>query len=583
MGGFLYLKKPGDYDANEFAEFGRRPRKVMQARGLVSHAELDREQFSLHIYRKSRIESDNLLQFDNGDFVAAVGTCIYRKSIGQSALRQIFTDFNSGNLLFEEFLGHFAIWIFSAGKLTVFNDYRGLYRICANQDRSIISSSFLAICESLKTRTPEPQGVFEYLAFDSVYGDDSIIREVQILDDKLVHQLLPRPANAGKTINLPEFDGRRKLTDQVHAAYGLVSAHFKTLADLFGNRQSLGLTGGYDSRLILAFYRQAGISPYIYVQGENSSTDVRIAKLIAAGENFAIRHEENEARVEFSIGNFPAQAKAAYLYLDGLPHMGLFDDWALASEQRRLIARPESLRIYGMGGEYFRATFAARDRPLPLDAYIDILFSKTDFSSFSGLLDKRSFAKRFGEKLSRTFELDGDRISRPQMDLAYRDWRLTGSAGPQMTLQNERAFAMTPFAEPIYPHVSAANPIALRNHGRFEAELIKLADPKLASYTSAYGYAPVDGPGTRAIVKTYLKQRLPRSIRPLVYQKMRGANQHGQPPFYLAPDYLAAVFPDGCPNVAPFIDLQSITNHRVLSRALTLELILSGQFAATGA
>jgi asparagine synthase (glutamine-hydrolysing) len=340
----------------------RSAREIMQARELHCHATLARSRFTLHIYAKKRVTSDNLLEFDNGDFVAAVGTCIYKKTMGKAALRLLFEDFANGQLSFENFLGHFAVWIYTGERLIVFNHYRGLYRICTNEDRTIISSSFLAVCESLTTRTPNPQGIFEYLAFDSTYGYDTVIREIDVLADKSIHQLSPSSTQTKKRICLSQYDGSRLFADQTRDVHKILSDHFSVLATLLGEKQSMGLTGGYDSRLILALFRQADVTPYVYVQGPDSSVDVRIAKLIARGENFPIQHDADEARPAFKIEQFGEKLRSAYFYLDGMPHTGIFDDWALVSEHRRTQQRPESIRIYGMGGEYFRATVAARDQ-----------------------------------------------------------------------------------------------------------------------------------------------------------------------------------------------------------------------------
>ncbi len=77
----------------------------MESRELVCKSILEREGFRLHVYEKMRAKSDNVLELENGDFVVATGTCIYKKKIGNAALRLLYSDFSVGELSFENFLG----------------------------------------------------------------------------------------------------------------------------------------------------------------------------------------------------------------------------------------------------------------------------------------------------------------------------------------------------------------------------------------------------------------------------------------------------------------------------------------------
>jgi hypothetical protein len=582
MGGFLYIEKPVNGQENEVSTNRFAAEKIMQVRGLARNFSLDRDRFVLHLYGKTRIESDSVLEFEGGGFIATVGTCIYKGQIGKAALRILHEDFERGALSFEALMGHFAVWIYSGGKLVVFNDFRGMYRIRANRDRSVISSSFLAVCETLTKRTPNPQEVFEYLYFDSVYGHDTVIREVEILHRQSIHQLLPTQSSETKKIRLPAFDGARPLSDQALDVHESLSAHFSVLANLFGDSQSLGLTGGYDSRMTLAYFRQAGVTPYLYVQGASDSPDVRVAKMIAEGEGLEIQHDEDEANPHFDIEDFEDRVRTAYFYLDGLPHTGIFGEGAMVSGDRQQTQRPETIRIYGMGGEYFRTTVALRNRSALLSDYLKVEFQRADFSVLGPLFDKQAFLSRFAGKIKDSLKIESNVISRSQMELAYRDFRLANGAGTQMTLQNERAFAIVPFAEPIYAHFSAAIPVSNRLNARFQSELIKLVDPKLASYPMEYGYSLADGPGIKTKIKSQIKQRFPISIRPFIYRHFVRAKGDGQMPFYLSKEFLNALFPDGCSHVSPYIDIDKVSNSRLLSRALTLELILSGRFKESG-
>ena len=579
MGGFLYLEKSEHADATRLQRRHRASLAAMESKGLLRKASLERDQFVLHVFGKMRVDTDNVLELDNGDFVVATGTFIYKKGMGESALRQLYKDVCNESLSFENFLGHFAVWILKGDELLVFNDYRGMYQVFHDEDHTVVSSAFLPVYETLATRTANPQQVFEYFSFETTYGNRTVLKEIGLLDPGYIHQLPERSPTMRKKISLPHFDGSRPFDDQVHDAHALLSDYFAVLAEHFGDRQSIGLTAGYDSRMTLAYLHQAGVRPVVYVHGAADSVDVRIAKSIAKNEGFEIQYDPDEAKTQFESSEFQERLRFAYRYLDGVPHSGVFDDWAMVCERRRGRSRPELLRLYGMGGEIFRRTRHLPDRPHRVAEYVKIQLDDFDHLSYSTLFDKQAFLSNVEDKLRDMLDLKGEMMTRAETELGYPHFSLPRLSGPQMTMQNERAFALVPYAEPVFTYASAEIPIDYKYLGRFQTELIRMADPRLVDYMTNHGFALGAGPNLKARIGERLKSSIPTSVRPFLYRQRARIEKKKSRPFYLADDYLETIFPDGCPNVEPFIDIRSLTDYRLLSRALSLELLLSGRLS----
>ena len=114
--------------------------------------------------------------------------------------------------------------------------------------------------------------------------------------------------------------------------------------------------------------------------------------------------------------------------------------------------------------------------------------------------------------------------------------------------------------------------------GRFQAALIARASPRLASYKSDRGYAFSDGPGPVARIRELAKQMVPQRLRPFLRRQKARLKGSNKMPFYLEDTYVREIFPDGCPHIAPFVNLEGLQDKAVLSNALTLEIILSGKF-----
>jgi hypothetical protein len=203
---------------------------------------------------------------------------------------------------------------------------------------------------------------------------------------------------------------------------------------------------------------------------------------------------------------------------------------------------------------------------------------KLDTSSFSEMFDKRVLYRSVGDKMIAAMGLPDRSLSPVDAELTYPHFRLAFNSGWQMSVQNERAHALVPFGEPLLSHGSSYVGMRYRRHGRFEAALIGRADPALAAVPTAYGYAPVDGPGRRDRLRDRANEAIPVHLRPYLHRyRTRRKLERSSLPFYLQGDYLAAIFPQGTPHVAPFIDLGKERNPAVISRALTLELLLSGR------
>ncbi|HNP35089.1 MAG TPA: hypothetical protein PKK10_04495 [Woeseiaceae bacterium] len=579
MGAFLYIRRPAPSEQAAQDSVAQRSILQMQSRGLQHKALLARNGFDLHIYSKRRFETENVLEFENGSFIVATGTLIYRNRIGNAALAALFEDFTRERLTFENALGHFAVWIYHAGRLSLFTDYQGMYQVYRDETWGLISSSFLAVHAACKTRTPSAQEIYEYLCFSHYYGNQTIIKEVSRLDERFIHQLVPGHSETLKRIRLPEFDPQADFDAQVERTHELLGNYFGALAAAFGNDQSLGLTGGYDSRLTLACLRHCGVSPRVYVQGPDSSIDVRIAKAVAAAGNFKIDHEPDAAMPAFTRDEFAARLQSAYHYIDGFNPAGLFNSWSLSANERSRVPRPERLRLYGMAGEIYRRNLPLANRPCTIERFLTVQADKADYSSFTDSFDKRGFFRAVGAKNVAAMQLDARRLTPEQTELSYPHFRLARNSGWQMSAQNERAHALVPYGEPALSYASGGIRMEFRDLGRFEAALIQRADPVLAAVTSAYGHAFSEAPGLKRRLRTSLLRAVPVAARPLMYRLRAKRRQPPDRAIFQRADYLSAIFPDGFPHVRPLVNVNEIKDAAMLSRALTVELILDGRFA----
>ncbi len=577
MASFLIAKRDDTPQNGQRGVAAARAIAAMQARGLRQVKTFERPGFELFLYRKRRFETSNYLEFENGDFIIAVGTMLYKDEQGSAALEALYRDFATNGFSFEHALGHFGVVVFCDNKLVVFNDYRGMCQIYTNSDQSILSTSFLAVYETLDSYTANDQEIYEYLHFLMFFGNRTPIAEIERLDKRYIHEVLPGGDTRSKPFQLPDFydgDDLERHVDQIH---GLLSDYFAKITTAFGDDISIGLTGGYDSRLILAHLRNCGCNPRVYVQGADDLEDVKIAKQIADFVGFDIEHDPDEAALDFDIDDFEQRLTGASRYIDGFSHRGLFDKWPLIAAQRGQVERPERLRLYGMAGEIFRKLLELPSQSVPLPVFFRIQADKFDTSAYTGKFSKKALFRAVGRKMTDELQLDDGVITAVQAESAYPVFRLPCITGMQLTNENERAHALVPYAEPLLVEASYLVPMRYRDVGRLNAMLIERADKKLAAAPSAYGFTFSDGPSLKKRVRQRIVRALPTRVRPLAHRIKKRMARQPEFPFYLNDEFVGRVFPDGVSEITEYIHLDRIRRPDLLSRALTLELLLTGR------
>jgi asparagine synthase (glutamine-hydrolysing) len=315
------------------------------------------------------------------------------------------------------------------------------------------------------------------------------------------------------------------------------------------------------------------------VQGPDDSADVRVAKAIAEAGGFAIEHDRFEAKPELSRGDFPERLQSGYNYIDGFNPSGLFNGWSLSADERSQVPRPERLRLYGMAGEMYRRNLALPNRLCTLLEFLTVQADKADCSAFTAAFSKRSVYDSVGDKIVEALQLRERRLTPEQTELCYPHFRLAANSGWQMTVQNERAHALIPYGEPVLSYPSGKVQMKFRDLARFEAALIEYADPVLAAVTSNYGHAFDRPPGWRARLRARTLHLVPIRMRPVIQRQRARFRRPASLPFYLQAEYLSVVFPDGFPLMSPYVDISAIKDPLMLSRALSLELLLSGKLS----
>ncbi|MEM7223919.1 MAG: hypothetical protein AAF495_13120 [Pseudomonadota bacterium] len=436
-------------------------------------------------------------------------------------------------------------------------DAIGVYPVWQARDGQVVSSSFGALLAALGRATVDPQCLYEYVFQGATYGGRSLLREIELLGPERALDAISEP---GDSIDHHLARNRDNLR-----------AYYQAIARCFGDRIDTALSGGYDSRLTLGLLREQGITPKIHVYGRDGSPDVAVAKAIAAGEGFALSHEDKSQAPRITPDRFQEVVGTNILAFQAHPSDGIFDNGSDLETRRKRCAGDE-LMLNGGGGEIFRNFFYLPDREFRVEELLWTFYSQFDPKLCAGPFDELRYHRNLGLKVRRVLGRPDGMLSRLDVERLYPGFRCRFWMGKNNGINNQLGWALTPFIDANVVPSALAIPLTLKTAGRFEARLIRAVDPALAAYASDYGHSFAADPPLAYRLKTQLNQMRPPWLRRLTYRLKRRDRSNW--PYTLGKDYLGRVIDTDFPYMRRFFKVDEIADAEPFKRIATLEYLL---------
>jgi asparagine synthetase B (glutamine-hydrolysing) len=457
-------------------------------------------------------QDERLWQSEDG-FVALVGVLCYRNLMGREALKRLWSDYAGPGTLDPMLLsGNFQIAISKFGKGHLFGDPVGMIKLYEANDHQCFSTSWLACVASVDNPTLNHLGAQEYVVLSANYGLRTPVAEVNVFDARLTLSFqnsstqLIYPASiweGGKTFPSME-DAAQHCAAVLREKFTAVCKHYPgTLVN--------ALSGGFDSRLILAGLIDQKRQPFQYVFGPVDSDDVQVAKHISNDFGLQIEHinksETNQQRAPLTR-QFVEQS---FHFFDGIPSDGVLDR---GSDQftRTRYGSLGGMLLNGGAGEILRNYILLHDKSFTA---LDVV--NTFYSNFHhGILkSKQTFANyqaTLAKDMETQLEMSGV-MPRKFTEMAYPLFRSRYWLARNNSVANRVGYYWTILLEPELIRQSLNYPLAWKDYGRLEARVIAIMQPKLAAYNSAYGFDFASGPSTSYCANQWFQYRRTPWIR----------------------------------------------------------------------
>jgi len=571
MGGFVLLHTAAGEDrvraqAAALATFARM--------GMPAPRMIQGENFVLAVYPKRQASEPAFEQFPNGDFVCACGTLIYENMAGKAAATAFYRHCVEGTVPRDKAFGHYAVILRKNGRTEIITDGFSGFLVFYDAERRIASSSFLAIASALDRVTLDIQGAYEYVLNGVVSGNETVFEEILLapigatiaVDEQ---RLVIRQQRADR----PTKIAREPFEATVERSMQLLDQYFAAVRASFGDRVTCALSGGYDSRLILALLRRHGIKPRVYVYGPPGDKDVSLARAIADGEGFALEVVDKDKELAVVPSEFGAVASDNFLASDGYTWAGIFTNGAERAQRASRVSG-NALALNGGGGEIWRNFFYLPDRAYRPREILWSFYSQFDPKTCTSAFDQEAYFRWLEYKLDELLGLSFRLLPRPLVEWLYHSFRCRAWDGRVNNINNTYGHVALPFLERGVTDHASVIPIAWKNHGALEAELVRRADPRLASYPSGYGHDfSRPPPLARRLVDygTYLRRPWSRRYAYRVKNRFRHSRKF---PEYLRQEYVDAALPGGPQIMNKLFYIDRVTDHAQKARILSLEYLL---------
>lgn len=507
------------------------------------------------------------------DFAAVAGTLTCDGKMGADALQALLAMDAPD---WSRIGGQFVALVHRAGRTLLFTDYFGAFQLYHDAEMRLFSTSLLSAAQALPSLSFDAQGVYEF-AFNVVpIGDDTVFAELKTLGPDRILTLEHGGASAeGVAKPLPEAEKvppEERIAAHRDRLMAVVAAH----VGQFGDKVFCPLSGGLDSRLVLAALRAAGCTPHIYVYGDAGSADVRIAREIAAAQGFALDVLDKEAWAAPTPDQFPEIVARNFETYDGLPNYGeLFENGANA-HAREARHQSGSLSVSGGCGEIFRNFFFLPDHRFSAAAVARTFYARYARGDVTEAFDERGFLRGLEDKILAALGRAGDRsaLERALIEQIYPRVRCRALFGREISLEARRGAYAMPFLDHQVVAEAMKLPLGLKNAGRFEAMLLKAIDPALAGLPSAYGHDFAGPPGRKHRFAEWSTRIRPVALRQRSYALRRRmgpvADEHGG---LLGHEYMGRVIDLDYPAMRRFFRPERITDSGMMRRISNLEYL----------
>lgn len=448
---------------------------LFSLKGFTAPAEFILGNFSLIHYKKALFPNINSISIGR-NFIFCVGTLSYKGLDISDGLMQFYEDFIAKNIKTNRIHGTFAIILFIDGKIFIANDDENLYPIYINQELGILSSSFLAIAEQLKTLSVNKLSAIESLITGCSFGFDTYFNEInrfrwgnEVRMPNMFHYLplTKNPEPEYKPNKQEAYSIQRQAIDQWFKDFSL-------LANDHGCE--VGLSSGYDSRLLLALCLNHFDGNRVIV-GSNYKNppdgDLKIARKLALAVKKDCKEVPIVSTKAMTTEQLEQNLKKAFLFYDGQvrANHGWSREYRTVDYRKKVLGELR-LGLSGHAGELLRNDYNLDRFKFSYNKWIlNNLIGKSGQKRIGNKQSLSQLIKYIKSKLNHIIDSNCMCINITDAHRYYNEAWVQSGPGIRASIENQLSYYASPFTDYSISK-TAYNLVPFLDAATFEKSLI---------------------------------------------------------------------------------------------------------------
>lgn len=489
-------------------------KRTFQSKGFAEPNSFQIGNYHLLLYKKQLLDVENYYSVGH-EYVFACGSIIYKGLNFRNSLEMLLRDFTNCHLDEEELLGNYVLIFYShrSSKINILIDPSFVKSLYINRNNRIISSDFLAIvAASSRPITLNAYAIVENLVTGNLVSPDTYVNEIQKIDKinyKEIYSDFPgivtKEFHPKKTVCVSGF------LNAVDHANGQLSHYFSSLKRLSDDHGAhIGLTGGFDSRLLLMHARKSLNRLITNSFWSPNSIDYDNAKklALAACLRFVSFEERRFKNIEYE--NIMSKS---YFQFDGqFRSSNNWDEEFSLPEYAAQIAENHFVGFHGCGGEQYRN----RDRligKIPWETFLryEWMFKQGE-NPFLDESMRKDVSSNIEQKIFRLIGVTLKKVGLIELKKIQNEVWISANRATRLNALNRQMFYFAPFTEYRLAQSAYEYVPYLGSWISFQREMMRRVDPVLSREVINYGFSIEKGEPLRFKLIPYLMKTLPKPV-----------------------------------------------------------------------
>ena len=508
---FLYNKEQANINITSVL-------KLFEEMGFSKPHRIETDQWNIYAYSKMVGVYNNCVEFQ-GVKMISIGTPLYKRLNYKDGLQELIRDYVFNRLNLSELKGHFNLLFIKNNRIIILSDLLRSKHLFVDKTMSIISSHMLAVCEGIiDNLSVNKNAVYEKLLTGIIMPPNTIfsnVHQINLDTEKKIER-----ANIGVSF-LNYQKNERYVRSQYSSKQQCLNKQYEALSVFFSGLKpqsesgiDTGLSGGYDSRLVLACMKRF-INDNIHLHTHSTENvhqkDLNVALKMAEYVNVPC-HIEKTNKLEHSE-NIDAVLRKSILYFDGRSSYSIGGCGEVyTAYYRKKSTENIPMTLTGIGGELYRNVFGITNKKFKFCSFMEEKVFSHSFKKAVSPIIYEYISKDVHYRAAKRLGIDsGKACTREIAHRYYCEVLMPDGQGTALDAYNQVSCCVAPFMEPdiIY---KGYNTIPFHgSSGDFEGDLIAEIDEGLASIESSYGY-PLNKRPAIIRIKEKVRQYVPADV-----------------------------------------------------------------------